>query len=60
MIADRIRGAIPRLVLNNEINEVIKLLVYLDDNGLATKEDKELLYSLEKWKESGRKVSTLS
>jgi|ADurb_Leu_01_Slu_FD_contig_31_1260088_length_246_multi_2_in_0_out_0_1 hypothetical protein len=48
MIADKIRGALPKLILNDEINEAIKLLIYLEDNGLATKEDKELLYSLEK------------
>ncbi len=47
MIADRIRGAIPKLVLNNEINEVIKYLIYLEDNGLATDDEKEILYCLE-------------
>jgi len=47
MLADKIRGAIPKLLLNNEINEAIKYLIYLEDNGLATDDEKEILYCLE-------------
>lgn len=46
MLADEIRDAIPKLLLNNEINEAIKYLIYLNDNGLATKDDKKILYRL--------------
>ena len=48
MLEERIRGALPKAVLNNEVNEAIILLNYLIDNGLATVDDYELLSCLER------------
>ncbi len=48
MLEERIRGALPKVVLNNEVNEAIILLNYLIDNDLANAGDYELLYCLKK------------